>query len=617
MGPGGRQRLSLGQDVRRASMWPPSTVLEWRVLTAISFEIRTRKVKCDETKPQCVRCKGTGRRCTYAVNQTHTRIACPPTPSIGSNYALCDVVNHEWQERRAFEYYFYRAGPAIGGYLDRRFWKGIVPELCRSEPAVWDAVIAISALFEDPDPFIGPPMVLKDNKLVGEHTKAVSWYSRSMARVRQRVTHNDFNPHVALITCVLYICIEALQGHTVEALQLYEQGAHLIMTLRQTSTMAYYEDVLQEIIKPIFFRLGAAAMISGGYPVRESFRPVTMLGNSSFATLAAAQTVMVDLVTEAFLLGNEAARYHGFQGCDSNIESSLKEQQGALTLRLDSWQRAFAHLQDREMGKPPNSSNIGAVSTLLTYHVVASIMTSTCLADNEMVYDAQMDRFREIVKHATSALDAFNVVDSTQPPFTFETGIGLPVFYTAVKCRDRFLRRKALSLLRRAPPVQAFFKCAAWAALAETIIHIEEDLVPESHSRIPSAPTSEDKVLASDSPVSVSYNLPHAPCAHQITSAQVVALQHDRVPLGGLENNRSDSSMCVGHIPDHRRVREFGVFLAEANSSCPANSSDRYSEPTTQSHEQIFLRFTRRRRNGTTAQPRVAECFLPMKYGEC
>ncbi|KAE8419537.1 hypothetical protein BDV36DRAFT_134202 [Aspergillus pseudocaelatus] len=584
------------------------------LIVPISSNTRIRKVKCDETKPQCVRCKSTGRRCTYALNQTEMRVPRGSMPSIESSYPLGDFVDHEWQERRAFEYYFHRAGPAIGGYLDHRFWKGVVPELCRSEPAVWDAVVAISALFEYPDPFIGPPMVFQGTTSVGKHTKAVSWYSRSMARVRQRVAYNDFNPHVALITCVLYICIEALQGHVVEAMQLYEQGVHLIMTLQQSSTMPYYTNVLQEVITPIFFRLGAAAMISGGYPVGKGVRSVTGRGSPSFATLTAAQTAMIDLVTEAFLLGNDARRYYGRQRCDDNNASSLEEQQCALTLRLDSWERAFAHLKDREMGAPPNSPDVGAVQTLLTYHAVTSILISTCIADNEMVYDAQMDRFRQIVKHATSALDASNVVDGAQPPFTFEAGIGLPLFYTAVKCRDCFLRRKALILLRLAPPVQAFFKCAAWTALAETIIHIEEDLVPESHSWIPSATTLEDKVQASDSPASVSYNLPHAPCKHKIASAQVIALQHDREPLGEIEDDQAGLSTCGGQIPEHRRVREFGVFLAETNCNCSAGSTDHYSEPTTESHNQIFLRFTRRQRDGSNEQSRVAECFIPMKY---
>ncbi|OGM51013.1 C6 finger domain protein [Aspergillus bombycis] len=574
---------------------------------------KIRKVKCDEAKPQCVRCKNTGRRCTYALNQSDTRIARPSTLTIQSNYPLCDFVNHESQERRAFEYYFHRAGPAIGGYLDHRFWRGVVPELCRSEPAVWDAVVAISAFFEDPDPFIGPPMVLPDAKLVRKHTKAVSWYSRSMARVRQRVAYNDFNPHVALITCVLYICIETLQGHVVEALQLYEQGVHLIMTLRHSATMPYYANVLREVITPMFFRLGSAAMISGGYPVRESFRPISVHENPRFATIAAAQTAVIELLTEAFQLGNEAARCYRLPRCDGNTASSLKEQQCALTLRLDSWERAFSNLKHREMEQPSSSPNAGAVSTLLTYHTVASTMVSTCLADNEMVYDAQRDQFRQIVQHATSALSASNVVDGAQPPFTFETGIGLPLFYTAVKCRDRYLRREALNLLRRAPPVQAFFKCAAWAALAETIISVEEDLVPASCSWILSTIASEDKVLASNGPDSVSYNLPNTPCEHQIASAQVLALQDDGEPLDGIENSPPDPSMCEGSIPEHRRVRDFGVFLPEAHCSCSADGSGRYSEQITQSHNQIFIRFTRRVRDGSCKQPRMAECFLPMK----
>jgi hypothetical protein len=58
--------------------------------------------------------------------------------------------NNGRSERQAFEYYYHRAGPAIAGVMDVSFWKGIVLQICLSEPAAWDAMITISLLYENP-----------------------------------------------------------------------------------------------------------------------------------------------------------------------------------------------------------------------------------------------------------------------------------------------------------------------------------------------------------------------------------------------------------------------------------------------------------------------------------
>lgn len=111
---------------------------------------------------------------------------------------------------------------------------------------------------------------------------------------------------------------------------------------------------------------------------------------------------------------------------------------------------------------------------LLTYHAAVSITLAGCLTSLETVFDAHLADFTAIVEQATLILDASRRLDGSQPPFTFESGVGVPLFLTALKCRHPSLRREALQLLRDAPPMQGFFKCAPSALMAETFMMLEE-----------------------------------------------------------------------------------------------------------------------------------------------
>ncbi|KAA8651863.1 uncharacterized protein ATNIH1004_000761 [Aspergillus tanneri] len=212
-----------------------------------------------------------------------------------------------WRERRAFAYYFQHAAPFVGGDLDVGFWSTIVPQVCRSEPAVWDAIISISALFESPEPWpkLFFPRLEDPRTLNQNHRDALSWYSRSVSAVRQRIKRGDVDIFVGLISCVLFICIECLQGASKEALQLYRQGVHLILALRTKIACgvvpAFKASLLEDTIVPIFVRLGAIAISVSAVPVRDLLRDTGHALTHKFVSLKTARETIVLLATEAQL----------------------------------------------------------------------------------------------------------------------------------------------------------------------------------------------------------------------------------------------------------------------------------------------------------------------------
>ncbi|GJC95923.1 C6 finger domain-containing protein [Colletotrichum higginsianum IMI 349063] len=112
---------------------------------------KSRKVKCDEAKPACVRCTSTGRKCEgYAVVVPSNRaIARARSRTTRLKDALAQA-RAGWEggsERATLEYFARDVAPKLPQNLENQFWNVAVPRMSRSEPAIRHAMAAIGNLF--------------------------------------------------------------------------------------------------------------------------------------------------------------------------------------------------------------------------------------------------------------------------------------------------------------------------------------------------------------------------------------------------------------------------------------------------------------------------------------
>lgn len=345
---------------------------------------------------------------------------------------------------------------------------------------MWDAIISVSALFEGPEPFpdfvsLRPknPQILTQN-----HRDALSWYSRSVTSVRQHIERGAVDVFVGLVSCVLFICIEALQGATAEALRLYDQGVHLILALRaQVASGAMplaKAFLLEDTIVPIFVRLGAMAFTISGAPVTSLLPETEHALTQEFVSLKSARDAIILLSTEAQLFESICEK-NVFQASASHVPLKLIHRQMTLSAKLRSWHVAFtkliASLRSKGRSSPEQTST---AALLCTYHETVFIILETCVSPSRMLVDAYLPNFQTIIEQSSIALDAYTQPDGTQPPFTFEISVGLPIWFTCLRCREPGIRRMALDLLRRAPQVQGVYKLPPAVTFGEKVIILEE-----------------------------------------------------------------------------------------------------------------------------------------------
>lgn len=448
---------------------------------------KIRRVKCDEHKPICRRCSSTGRRCEFQ-RASSVDIYSPARISLEQNRGALNINFTENllsapiarnQERRAFHFFFHKISPLLAGTLDADLWRGAVLQISRSQPAIWDAVNAISCLYEHPQFSDTPPVapIIKRPITDPNHRLALSWYSRALSNIRNQLQkQHTLDPTVALLSCILFICIEFLQENVQEALQLYRQGLQLISNLSPVmiSGSALWENrtLFLDTIAPVFYRLGTFSIFYGYGPPGEWPMPPPHGSPTYFQSLSDARnalhTLIVDVITFNRVSTQSSPR-------DAEMTESLRAKQAGLRLRLLEWHQAIVRLE-RRFRANWNATHYGTYSLLQMARANIFIVVETSLDQDETAYDRYLHLFKEIIEYAPSAIAATNGHDETRPPFTFELGASYPLFFAAEKCRDPKLRREALALLLQTPRVQGLHRVIPSAFIVANIIAIEEGI---------------------------------------------------------------------------------------------------------------------------------------------
>lgn len=524
--------------------------------------------------------------------------------------------NIVWRERRSFAYYIQQAAPSVGGGLDVTFWSTIIPQLCRNEPAMWDAIITIGALFESPEPCPDRISIRRGNSRTfnQDHRDALFWYSRSVSAIRQQIERGRLDMLVGLISCLLFICIESIQGGVEEASQLYGQGVHLILAFRAQIAAKIVPSanasLLEDVIVPIFLRLGSIAVPLSALQVGSLLGEIKHTLAPEFNSLKSARDGIVLI----------AAEIHGFEGeCIEYLREpdtsdkllTLTRQQSTLSARLKTWHSAFVNLVDslrRRRDLSPQQIGIGAL--LFASHEALLIILRICLSSTETDADAYIPNFQNIVEQSEIALDATARPDGTQPPYTVELSVGFPLWFTCLRCREPRIRRTALALLRRAPRVLGFYKTRSVFTFGEQVMALEERYGMAMNSIQARASSA---VLKS----------PHPPSRYQqgsqgtgsevskfdlstlVTAPDDANIASIYSMPAGFENSISTSML----IPEEARIGPIKIFRPK--DGLPQGTTEKDIAKWKPSHDQLFLRLTWNERDLFTDTWRRVHKYIP------
>lgn len=404
---------------------------------------------------------------------------------------------------------------SISEDFDTAFWRVTVLQISQTEPAVRHAVLAVSSLHEGLG--AGAVAPLSDGPL-SQSTRqsfALLQYNKAISRLLAQMCNPLTKPLASLLTCVLFVCIEYMQGKDSESLIHLEQGRQLLARLDRQSNDPEMQCIVRNIV-PLYTRLSLTSFLFGGSPVPipESLRPNSDIPDT-FETIDNMRHCIHDFMEQAFRFTQRARpAKNSSDSVPREAMRLLEVEQDRLLSRLARLNVAFSLFRASRSQPGPES----ALVMLQMYLHAQHIWISTALSSSEVVYDDFLSSFAAIVPLAAAYFDLElsnqrgtapeqrlitpqNMSRSHPRPehisvayannFTFETHIIPPLYYVATKCRHPLIRRSALQLLNRNPSRREnLWRASVMGALAGHIVSVEERWAQEHRFSVASDSSS-------------------------------------------------------------------------------------------------------------------------------
>ncbi|KAK2609368.1 hypothetical protein QQS21_002149 [Conoideocrella luteorostrata] len=222
-----------------------------------NFARSTRRVKCDEAKPQCTRCSSSGRPCNYPLRiksscseqpllftqDVHIR---PTSVSIQPIYAVSPAeTNSTDEERRMFYFFRTEAASQLAGVFDQRFCTMELLQASKLHPAVWHACTALAAMYQRESLTHGSR---KEGEAHQRHyVFALRQYDVALKNAVKMIAKSahgasSTDQEILLTSCLLFTAICCLQGdlraamvHLRNGQKIFYQWRHANRTIQPTS----------------------------------------------------------------------------------------------------------------------------------------------------------------------------------------------------------------------------------------------------------------------------------------------------------------------------------------------------------------------------------------------
>lgn len=439
---------------------------------------RTRRVKCDATKPTCLRCAKAGRECGYAdggARGLSTSIVpmCAAVDADGRRATASSSL--ETQRLVMLACASLHSGALQQGGAASSFWSFTLPQLCHTHPAVSTSAAALGAAIER-----------HRDCLSHEHLGLRRRYGQALAAIRHALNDEDLHATPLFAASLLLAMSETLGGQELHAL-VHLEGALNVLIQRQqqrakpnsspgsglrdaedtnalqTFTIRDEVDAAGAVmdISTASYALGLLPRLSHLDPDPESwvFRP-----GGTFVSLEmrALQTLHTSF---CFAAAQNRWKYVPYRfrpaelGCQQN---QLAEQLFRLAKDLDSIVDASQPGEWRR-------------SRYLSMQCRSCLIYISCLFEPaETSYDRFIEEFRDII---CSALMLHGTWIPLSVPhsfdFSLDLGVVQPLFFTSMKCRDPHLRRQAVQCLEHTHR-EGPFDAKHLAVVARRVIELEE-----------------------------------------------------------------------------------------------------------------------------------------------
>ncbi|KAK3331191.1 hypothetical protein B0H66DRAFT_92751 [Apodospora peruviana] len=472
---------------------------------------KIRRVKCDETRPECKRCVLQGRACdgytsnaatpmsrralATAVRQLH--VVGPASRVLGRPLPVDDVA--------CFDFFRHCTASMTGSVFPGEFWSRHMLQVSHTEPAAWRAAVALGALHRRWETTGGrkAPKLTHNTNTIRFTQQAMQHYYSAMTLAR-----SVRNPATLAVISAALAAAAHLAGRWGDIQVHIRAGLNLLRELEiktetdqpsSLSSSPSLDSVAQtlerlDIQSMAFSDARVPYAYDAAFNCNSKHPDLDRCNRPSPAYLSVRQNVFEfrDLDHAALVLFRLTRQMFILSGTASAAIISLVEFESTrrqMTEDAKIWEAALEALLKRQetirqndtAGKPlqdpeKQQQQRTLVLSLRLYHATLYLILGATKAEyalSERGWDHQIPLFERIVSLAAEV--AAHTVSPLPFFMSLEPGLAMPLYLTVIRCRHPVIRRRALALLRTLNRQEGVWNCAMAARAAEQVVMIEEE----------------------------------------------------------------------------------------------------------------------------------------------
>ncbi|KAJ4148640.1 hypothetical protein LMH87_003101 [Akanthomyces muscarius] len=367
---------------------------------------KTRRVKCDEARPACLKCTKTGRVCEgYGIwgggsaqgPAYETDLTSFARVSALRQYNLNIMTpQRSLHQRQAFEFFCQSQSLKISGMFKSDFWDHLLIQVSATESLVFFALAAVGSAHRAHITRRLSYAESKETLAKSYESLALTEYNKAVKEMSQIVVkEDDSSLRITIIACLLFICVEMMLGRHQVMKSHFRYGSTLLHKIQSGD-----QDPIDRHIVDAFGKMTMH---------------LALLGQTSQSLVAFRHGPTYDMDVP----------------CDDCFDTPRIASQS-----LDELLQAIFEL----MAQADDLDPFKTIS-----HELREVAYDALTPNFASILSQNQNIFR-VIDHQRSLEDGIKLC-SVDEVFTVEKG-GFPsLYFTALKCRVPEIRRKAIRML--------------------------------------------------------------------------------------------------------------------------------------------------------------------------
>jgi hypothetical protein len=443
------------------------------------------------------------------------KVPVPPTTAIPLSHCPTPKFFTNDEEYRYFKVFCDTTASNLAEYLDSTLWNTIVLQGSEQESFIRDAVIALGALNKTvetvPEGGEFPRGQLSSGAV--HYQAAFQQYGKSIKGIRKACAERRQNKRTILIACLLAICFEYFDGNIDPAIAHIRSGIMLInewfwsimhVASVDEQQQHFLPGIIEDELVCVFSRLevdvftwyDTETVVMHEDLARLAIQIIQAIPREGFSNIHSARKYFDIMLREVDWLVrsiNDQLWASWGESTDSRQEKtvdnplvivpSADQQDHVESLKhgLVSWFNAFQPLYVRSLTSGGNDILVN--KALYLRHTCSSIALDCCFGP-ELSYDSYMPKFQTALSLAETLSAA--TFSKSKPTFVVWSILVKSLYFVALKCRNRSLRREAITRLQSMTRREGLWDARVASAVAKKVMKLEDgegdqwsDFVPE------------------------------------------------------------------------------------------------------------------------------------------